>query len=144
MNKLILIIALAGCGTGGTPDPRSPESEAPAAVAATATRVLGDRDRRIGREGDHYEAEAATGLEVVIAADGTLIETEVEIPVAVVPAAIRAAVTGEIGEAALIITDGGVVYELELGVREVRLDAAGQIVGEETETDDADEPGDDD
>jgi len=142
---LVVIVALAGCGTGdGSPAARSPEVDVPAAVTDRITAVLGGRDVRIGRDGDGYEAEATTELELVIGADGTLIETEVELPVAIVPALIRAAVTEAIVEAALIVTADGVVYELETAGREVRVDPTGQILGEEREDDDDDDEDDDD
>ncbi len=142
MRKLTFaILTLAACGTAGTPAPASPNTEAPAPVHERITAVLGDREVHIGQEGALYEAHADTELELLITADGKLVESEIAIPVAIVPDVVRAAIDGDLVEAALIVTPEGVLYELETRDHEIVVDATGQVVAHEDEEGEDDEDG---
>jgi hypothetical protein len=151
-TRLSIPLALVACaatvsGAPGTiPDP----------VKKTVERVLG-KSARIGKEGSGanlvYEASVKTALEVVVGPDGTLRETEVEVPVAALPSAVARAVTARLGagatvlEAEVVITDAGVAFEVEgrAGgtVVEYRVDGAGTILAEDPDDDDADGSDDD-
>lgn len=101
------------------------------------------------REDDGYEAsffEGGADVSVVFASDGAVQETEAEIAVADLPAAVRQALARDyagrtVTEAARIVAaDGAVTYEAELdGATDVLFDASGAVVGTE---DDGDDDGD--
>ena len=101
------------------------------------------------REDDGYEASFSEGgadVSVVFASDGAVQETETEIAVADLPAAVRQALARDyagrtVTEAARIVAaDGAVTYEAELdGATDVLFDASGAVVGTE---DDGDDDGD--
>jgi hypothetical protein len=154
MRTLLILGALVACAATvrGAPGP------IPDAVKKTVDRVLGKRSTRIGKEGAGadlvYEAATKTTLEVVVAADGTLVETEVEVPVAALPSAVSRAVVAKLGsgatllEAEVVMTDAGVAFEVEgrAGgkVVEYRVDGGGTILAEEPDDDAAGDDDDDD
>ncbi|HEY8144123.1 MAG TPA: hypothetical protein VIG06_15660 [Kofleriaceae bacterium] len=143
LSWLLAAAALSACATGSSSSP-----EAPAAVREAADRLVGPR-ASLHREGSIYEAAGKTTLEVELAADGSLREVEVALPLAALPAAVRAAVMAKlekgatIRESELIVTPEGVVFEVEAKLpsgKEVELafDQSGSAVSQE------DDEGDDD
>jgi hypothetical protein len=115
MNRWLLVVALAAVGCGKS---KSGGGDAPAPVRAAARALVGS-DARVHREGSIYEAAGTTRLEVELGADGTVRATEVPLPLAAVPTAVRAAAqktfpdASAIRESELVVTPAGVRSEIE-------------------------------
>ena len=122
-----------------------------AVTAALRTAHPGATDTRWEREDDGYEAsfsEGGSDVSVEFAAGGAVQETETEIAVADLPAAVRQTLARDyagraVTEAARIVAaSGAVTYEAELdGSTDGLFAASGAVVGTE---DDGDDDGDED
>lgn len=82
-----------------------------------------------------WEAEFETGdveSSANFSADGSWLETETEIALAELPAAVRTALQGKkVKEAARIErADGSIVYEAEVGKKDLIFDATGKLLEE--------------
>lgn len=135
---LVVVLAVVGCGKS-----RGAGGEAPAPVRAAARALVGS-DAKVHREGSIYEVAGATGLEVELGADGSVRETEVAVPLAALPAAVRAAAgktfpdPSAVRESELVITPAGVRFEIEGKTPsgkevEIALDEHGQVVADDEE-----------
>jgi hypothetical protein len=142
MERWLLVLALAVVGCGKS---KSSGEDAPAPVRAAARAVVGS-DARVHREGSIYEAAGTTGLEVELGADGTVRETEVALPLAALPTAVRAAAgktfpdASAVRECALVVAPSGVRFEIEGKAAagkevEISLDEQGRAVGGDDEED---------
>lgn len=99
------------------------------------------------KEEGGYEAsfkENGKDMSVVMDAKGTLKETETDIAVAELPAAIRAYVAKQmpgkkIKEAAIIVDAAGTkMYEAEVGGKDLMFDVNGKLMKQKAEAEDAD------
>ena len=149
---------VAACG--GAPEAVRPEearasADVPVAVRDAARGLLGDK-ARVGVEHEGgvtaYEAETRTELEVVFDAAGNVLEAEVEIPAALVPASVLDAVMAQapagarVSEATIVAAGAVLLYEVELrladgGEVEYRVAQDGTVtqVGQEAADDDDDD-----
>ena len=162
-TRVLALSLLAACSSprgAAHPSPSSSGADVPEAVRARVVEVLGaEAAGRIDVEGPAaarvYEAGRRTGIEVEVDGAGVLLATEVELPVASLPAAVAvaAAAQGRVIEADLIVTSAGVVFEVEIdgagGRRELTIDLAGAVVREgdddgEGAGDESDDDDDDD
>ena len=118
------------------------EKELPAPVKTTFSKAY-DKPGKVkwNKEGkNEYEASFILNgkdISVVYSDDGVLQETETEISVAELPAAVTDYVTKnykntKIGEAAKIIKkDGSVVYEAEVNKKDLLFDVSGKLLSKE-------------
>ena len=109
----------------------------PTAVTAAFAKQFGPTDADWEKEGANYEAEFERNKKetsAVFSADGKLLETEVEIPVAELPAAAMEYIKknhagATVKEAAKITDAAGVVsYEAEIKGKDLIFDAKGNFV----------------
>jgi hypothetical protein len=141
----ILFLAGASCSSGGPQSKASPTA-VPAAVRTAAETLLGP-GVAVHPDDGAFEAAIAAEIEVELAADGTLLATEVELPPALVPAAVARAIQtaapgGKIDEAELIMKDGAIRFEVE--VRLASGKTAEYVVSLDGVVGASDEPGDSD
>jgi len=120
------ILSLVGCNHA--------QPAVPAPVRATVDGILGPH-ARITRDGASYEGARETKLEVEVSETGTLLATELTLPVKALPAAVAAAVKGPISEAEVVVTPTSVLFSVEVGDIEYMIDPNGTIVSREHETD---------
>lgn len=84
------------------------------------------------KEGKDYEASFEQGkdeLSVVFDEKGQVLETEKEIKVSELPAAVQQALKGKkVKEAAIIIKGGKTVYEAEVGGKDLMFDSDGKPI----------------
>jgi len=127
---------------------------APDPVRRAAASLFGKREVKISAEHENgtvvYEAAARTKIEAVFTAAGQLRETEIDVPVAVVPAAVLAGVKRRlpagavVREAEVILTRDGVRFEIEARTGagkeiEYLVGADGTVVDQHQEADQDDE-----
>ncbi|MCC3160159.1 PepSY-like domain-containing protein [Hymenobacter sp. 15J16-1T3B] len=150
MKKTLLLLALTTGAAVAVQAQELTAKQVPAAVTAAFHKAHpAAKQVKWEKEDGNYEAEFKQGAEelsVVMTADGKLLETETEIRVAQLPAAVRGKLTSayagyQVTEAAKIVTaaTGATTYEAELrkpGKKmDVIFDASGGVV--KTEADDA-------
>ncbi|GAB4043245.1 PepSY-like domain-containing protein [Spirosoma jeollabukense] len=112
--------------------------DVPAAAKATVAKLYpGAKEVKWEMEGKNYEAgitQNGKDLSLIIDAKGNLIETETEIAVSALPAAVREYVTRhytgkKIKEAAEIVNaKGKKTYEAEIGGKDLIFDEKGQRI----------------
>jgi uncharacterized membrane protein YkoI len=157
-RKAVACVAAAIFATAITvrADDEDAMAKAPAAVQATAKKVLGDKKC----EGfDKEDADGKPAYEVsykvdgvdhstLIAENGDVISEETDVDLAKVPAAvIEAAKTshadGKIDEAAIVTEDGKSCYELDVIVgkdtHEIKISNDGKVISDSIEKPEADE-----
>jgi uncharacterized membrane protein YkoI len=141
------ILAVAGCASNSE---KEDMASAPAAVQATAKRVLGDRKSE-GFDKEDYEGKPAYELtykvdgvdhSALIAENGELLEEEVDVDLSKVPtpvtsAAMKAHADGKVKEAAIVTASGKQFYELDVIVgkdtHEMKFNTDGSIVSDSVE-----------
>lgn len=141
--KKYLLLALAVVLTGAAQAQELTAKQVPVAVTAAFQKAHpAAKQVKWEKEDGNYEAEFKQGVEelsVVLTAAGQLLETETEIRVAQLPAAVRGKLTSayagyQVTEAAKIVTaaTGATTYEAELrkpGKKmDVIFDANGEVV----------------
>lgn len=133
--------------------PRTP-LDVPPAVTSTVRSHAGAAEYNVQRDGnDRYEASWRDGdleRELVVTHDGKLLELEIEMREADVPAAVRETAKRELPVSAKLkyVKLSGDRYEVETIVdgreREVMIAASGAVVGRGDDDDDDEDEGDDD
>lgn len=162
LRRPALTAALILAGIGGLgPTLARGDDDAPLPVRSAAERLLG-RDADIAPTGEGgtvvYEASRRTEIEIVIAADGALRETRIDIPVGTLPDAVAHAARTKAAqnaalEAEVVLTADAVRFAVEATAPDGReteylLDVAGSLLSEKTsagdDEDDRGKSGDDD
>ncbi len=145
-------LLLSACASSPRPATRPRAVDAPDLVRARIAALLG-AEAAIDVDGPAsaptYEGEARTEISVEVDARGTLLGTEVGLPIAALPTAVAAAATarGSVKEAEVVVTATGVMFEVEVttatGTVELLIDAAGTVVSDHGDEDDEDDEDDD-
>jgi len=134
MQKLMLLLALClGSGFAAC------AQKTPPAAAVTAFNQRFQNVQKIdwGKEKNgEWEAEFKQGgaeMSANFSAEGKWLETETEIKIADLPAAVQAAVKGEkVKEASKILrADGSTVYEAEVKGKDLIYDASGKLLSQD-------------
>lgn len=139
-------VVAAALACGGKSKGRA--ADAPDTVRTAAEKLMGP-NVALHREGAIYEATGTTDLEMELGADGSVRETEVALPLSVLPSAVRAAVQGKlppgavVRESELVVTADAVRFEVDARLSsgkdlEFLVDPNGQVLGEEREDDGGD------
>lgn len=115
---------------------RAQKTPPPTVVTAFNQKFPGTKDVDWSKEKNgEWEAEFEQGeveISANFSADGVWLETETEVKVTDLPAAVQAALTGKkVKEAARIQrADGSTVYEAEVKHKDLIFDAAGKLLSE--------------
>ena len=122
-----------------TPKKQAPKLVVPAAVKAQIKALYPQvKDVKWEKEGSNYEAEieqkGSEDMSVLLDAQGTVLETETDIKVSELPAAVRTYVAQKLGnqpikEAAKIVkADKTIEYEAEVGKKDYLFDSNGNFL----------------
>lgn len=138
--KHMMIMMAASLITGSAFAQKTPDKDIPASVKAAFQKAHPDaKDVKWEKEGDNFEAEFEQGKteqSVVLNAQGSILETEVEIAVTELPQKakdyVAANYKGQAVKEAAKITDakGAISYEAEIKGKDLIFDAAGTFLKE--------------
>lgn len=138
MKNVLVLSAFLTLATGAAFATTTPQNQPPQAVLQAFQKAFPNaEDVDWELEGDRYEAEFEQGdmeQSATFSATGQLIETETEIAVSELPAAIRDYISAnykgkKIREAARIVTPtGAVTYEAEVNRHDLMFDASGKFL----------------
>jgi hypothetical protein len=138
MKKLLLFALLSG-GLVGLHAQKLPENKVPKAVRDGFSKQYPNTKAKWEKEDGNYEAvftSKGTEMSVVITNNGTIIETEMEIPASALPGSVATYIAqhykgAKVKEAAKI-TDarGTVTYEAEIKDRDLIFDTNGKFIRE--------------
>jgi uncharacterized membrane protein YkoI len=154
LNQIIVVAALLAVGARAMADDEIPLKKLPAPVQAALKQIIGDGkfEHCDSDVTNVYEVDfKAKGAEcsVTIDADGNVLETVLDVPINIVPAAVLDAIKkahpdGKIRDPEIHNKGGQMFYELEVQAGKDKyhldMDAAGKVITDEKDTETDAEP----
>ena len=140
MKKLFFVMFTAGIAVFSACGQKLPESQVPAATKTAFEKKYPGIKASWDKEGANYEVnfkQEGKDMSMVIDMNGTIVETETDIPVTDLPKVVQDYVKehypgAKIKEAAKIVkANGDINYEAEVNHKDVVFDVNGKFIKEE-------------